>query len=361
MQVRKAMAKYIDDNILDVDLSALAQAKAYREFVKKNKDVLKSVYGDDFNKIFVSPKNFERNFLKPMREYDQKIIQLQSVFGTDANSLNPVFDIVGEIIRSTSAVKETGLLRTRIKFLMETVGDDPVLKEQIKNLTKTFITKDMLKLKRGGSGLWEIEPNALNKILNEGLGPENVLGPRVTFEEVYKDLLGGGKEASEYIGNLKLLNNIIMREQGVAPSGAARKALSEKTLAFPGARFIFRMLIPPLTQKGRRATALNNALNARAGDFMGELIANPKLLDQTIKYTEGKMTAQKYISILSSYSIVSLNDLGNELDHYDEVYKKMNNKKPMTDEIQTTIDDMMNSYRQHLYNPEDYPINRGTE
>ena len=160
----------------------------------------------------------------------------------------------------------------------------------------------------------------------EGLGPEEVLGPRLTFDEVYSSLLGGGKDAKKYTDNLKLLNNIIMREQGVAPSGAAKQALSEKTLAFPGARFIFRMLIPPLTQRGRRATALNNALNARAGDYLGELIADPKLLDQTVRYMDGKITTQKYASMLSAYGIVHIQDLGDELQYYDETLK-INNKK----------------------------------
>ena len=345
MQIRKAMAKHIDDNIFDSNLSTpLQQAKDYRVFVKKNKEVLKAVYGEDYKKMFINQSSFKRNILEPIQQYDNKIVQLKQVFGTDPDSVNPVFDIVNNIIRSSNSSKETGLLSTQIKFLMETVGDDALLKEQITNLTKTFIVKDVLKLRKGGSGQWEIDPNALNRLLYEGLGPEDVLGPRLTFDEVYSSLLGGGKDAKKYTDNLKLLNNILMREQGVDPSGAAKQALSEKTLAFPGARFIFRMLIPPLTQRGRRATALNNALNARAGDYLGELIADPKLLDQTVRYMDGKITTQKYASMLSAYGIVHIQDLGDELQYYDETLK-INNKKKSNEATLDQINSIMNSYR----------------
>ena len=345
MQVRKSMAKYIDDNIFDSNLSTpLQQAKNYRAFLKNNKEVLKAVYGDDFNKMSMNQAAFKRTVLEPIQQYDNKIIQLKQVFGTDPDSVNPVFDIVNNIIRSSNSAKETGLLSTQIKFLMDTVGDDPLLKEQIANLTKTFLTKDVLKLRKGGSGQWEMDPNALNKLLYEGLGPEEVLGPRLTFDEVYSSLLGGGKDAKKYISNLKLLNNVVMREQGVAPSSAAKEALSAKTLAFPGARFVFRMLIPPLTQRGRRATALNNAMNARAGDYLGELISNPKLLDETIRYMDGKITTQKYITMLSAYGIVHLEDLGDELKYYDETLK-INNRKKSNQDTLDQIDSIMDSYR----------------
>ena len=139
MQIRKAMAKHIDDNIFDSNLSTpLQQAQDYRVFVKKNKEVLKAVYGEDYKKMFINQSSFKRNILEPIQQYDNKIVQLKQVFGTDPDSVNPVFDIVNNIIRSSNSSKETGLLSTQIKFLMETVGDDALLKEQITNLTKTF-------------------------------------------------------------------------------------------------------------------------------------------------------------------------------------------------------------------------------
>lgn len=88
--------------------------------------------------MFINQSSFKRNILEPIQQYDNKIVQLKQVFGTDPDSVNPVFDIVNNIIRSSNSSKETGLLSTQIKFLMETVGDDALLKEQITNLTKTF-------------------------------------------------------------------------------------------------------------------------------------------------------------------------------------------------------------------------------
>ena len=127
-----------------------------------------------------------------------------------------------------------------------------------------------------------------------------------------------------------------MRESGVGPSTGAKTALKEGTAAFPGATFLFRMLIPPLTQRGRRATAINRALNARAGDFMAELIAKPKLLDDTLKYMEGKIALNRYVTILSSYGLVSFNDIGEELKYYNTELKT-NKKTIMTNDLKAEL------------------------
>ena len=127
-----------------------------------------------------------------------------------------------------------------------------------------------------------------------------------------------------------------MREAGVGPSTGAKTALRESTAAFPGATFLFRMLIPPLTQTGRRATAINRALNARAGDFMSELVANPKLLDDTLKYMQGKIALNRYVNILTAYGLVSFNDIGEELQYYNTELKT-NKKTTMTDDLKAEL------------------------
>ena len=331
MQIRKSIAKHIDDNILDEGAPALTNIKNYKTFVKENQDVLKAVFGDDFRTMF-NPAGFNR-VVNKINKYDEKILMLKAVY-PDASNTAPVFDIVDDIIRSSKSELETGRTAAKIRFLMDTVGDDVILQEQIQAITKRFITRDMLDLAKGGDGLWKINPEKLNKVLNEGPGPVGLTGQ--TFEEIYVPLLGGNKAAEQYTKNLRLLNNIIMREAGVGPSEGAKIAIKESTAAFPGATFLFRMFIAPLTQTGRRATAINRALNARAGDFMAELVANPKLLDDTLKYMEGKIALNRYVNILSSYGIVSFNDIGEELQYYNTELKT-NKKTTMTDELKAEL------------------------
>tara|TARA_Y100000992_G_scaffold221326_1_gene153499 strand:+ start:1557 stop:4895 length:3339 start_codon:yes stop_codon:yes gene_type:complete len=331
MQIRKAMAKHIDDKILDETAPALTNVKNYKAFVKENQDVLKAVFGDDFKTMF-NPAGFNR-VVNKINKYDEKILMLKSVY-PDASDTAPVFDIVNDIIRSSQSNLETGRTAAKIRFLMDTVGDDLILQEQIQAITKRFITRDILDLTKGGDGLWRINPEKLNKILNEGPGPVGLTGQ--TFEEIYVPLLGGNKAAEQYTKNLRLLNNIIMRESGVGPSTGAKIALKESTAAFPGATFLFRMFIAPLTQTGRRATAINRALNARAGDFMAELVANPKFLDDTLKYMEGKIALNRYVTILSSYGIVSFDDIGEELQYYNTELKT-NKKTIMTNDLKAEL------------------------
>ena len=50
--------------------------------------------------MFMNQSSFKRNILEPIQQYDTKIIQLKQIFGTDPESVNPVFDIVNNIIRT---------------------------------------------------------------------------------------------------------------------------------------------------------------------------------------------------------------------------------------------------------------------
>lgn len=329
MQIRKSIAKHIDDKILDDAASPMVNAKNYRIFFKENKDILKAIYGDDY-KIMFNQNGFKKQIEK-IAEYDEKILMLNSVFRPEGVPSNtPVFDIVNTLIRGSKESLESGRTKAQVRFLMNTVGDNPLLKEQIESITKRFIARDSLELAKGGDGLWKINPEKLNKLLNEGPGPQSLTGQ--TFEEIYTPLLGGGKNATKYVENLRLLNSLIMREAGVGPSQAAQTSVKQSTLAFPGATFIFRMFIAPLTQTGRRATAINNAFNARAGDFMAELVANPALLDDTVKYMEGKISLNKYTIMLTNYGLVNSADISEELKYYDKELK-INKKTNMTDEL----------------------------
>ena len=77
MQIRKAMAKHIDDKILDEGAPALTNVKNYKTFVKENQDVLKAVFGDDFKTMF-NPAGFNR-VVNKINKYDEKILMLKAV------------------------------------------------------------------------------------------------------------------------------------------------------------------------------------------------------------------------------------------------------------------------------------------
>ena len=69
---------------------------------------------------------------------------------------------------------------------------------------------------------------------------------------------------------------------------------------------------------------------------MAELIAKPKLLDDTLKYMEGKIALNRYVTILSSYGLVSFDDIGEELQYYNTELKT-NKKTIMTNDLKAEL------------------------
>ena len=65
---------------------------------------------------------------------------------------------------------------------------------------------------------------------------------------------------------------------------------------------------------------------------MAELVANPALLDDTVKYMEGKISLNKYTIMLTNYGLVNSADISEELKYYDKELK-INKKTNMTDEL----------------------------
>ena len=118
--------------------------------------------------------------------------------------------------------------------------------------------------------------------------------------------------------------------------------------ALPGFKFIQRMLIPPLTQTGRRVTALDNLMNARAEAMIAEMIAKPDLAKQVIASIEGRKSLQNLANFLSAYRNVYLEDFGNELKYYDEEMKqqKIRPRKVVDEKTQEKINQIIEHYGQ---------------
>ena len=119
-------------------------------------------------------------------------------------------------------------------------------------------------------------------------------------------------------------------------------------MPIPGFKFLQRMFIPPLTQTGRRVTALDMLMTKRSQAFIGQMIMDPDLARQTIRYAEGKQTLKNFVAFLSSYNTVYMQDIANELQYYDEEMKrlKINEKGTLTQEVEDILDDIMDGYNQ---------------
>ena len=348
--VQKEVIDYIQRNILGKG-TAKEQSKALREFLDNNQSTLKAIFPQDkFGVLTISNQRTLTNVSKKIEATDKKINILKNTFGVGEDSVNPVYDIVNRIIRASDRDISTGALANDIDFLLNTVKGDKILEQQISQLTKNIILRDIMKLDTTGvAGGFRLDENALNNLLFGKFGPEQLTGPRLTFDDTFGKLLG--KDKKQTIDTLKLINDIAQRE-------TARDTLTEgMTLAskridtnkpLPGFRFLQRMFIPPLTQFGRRTTALDVLMTQRSQAFIGQMLMDPKLAKETIAFAEGRRSLQNFANFLASYGTVYYMDMFNELKYYDAELKKLkiNHRTPVTDEIDEVIKKLTEEYKQ---------------
>jgi len=343
--LQKEMLDHIRNNIIKADNTPLQNNKAVRDFINDHKGTLNAIYKDDFGRVF--NKNSLDRIGKEIAEQDKVINTLKNTFGVEVDAVNPVYDIVNNIIRAGVDTRSTGQLANDIDFLLQTVKGNEVLENQISQLTKNIILRDVLDLRRGADGQFILNPDKLNRFLNEGLGPDELAG-RLTFEETFGKLLG--KDSKDTIQILRLLSGMGQREMGPGITEGLSVALKnvESARALPGFKFIQRMLIPPLTQTGRRVTALDVLMNKRAEAMIGRMVADPKLAKEVIATIEGRKSLQNLANFLSAYNNVYLKDMGNELKYYDEEMKqqKIRPRKVVDEKTQEKINQIIENYGQ---------------
>ena len=348
--VQKEVLDYIQRNVLGKG-TAKEQNEALKQFLDNNQSTLKAIFPQDkFGVLTISNQRTLTNLSKKIEATDKKINILKNTFGVGEDAVNPVYDIVNRIIRASDENISTGALANDIDFLLNTVKGDKVLEQQIRQITKNILLRDIMKLDNTGvAGGFRLDENALNNLLFGKFGPEQLTGPRLTFDDTFGKLLG--KDKKQTLDTLQLINDIAQREM-------ARDTLTEgATLAskridtnkpLPGFKFLQRMFIPPLTQFGRRTTALDVLMTERSQAFIGRMLMDPKLAKETIAFAEGRRTLQNFANFLASYGTVYYNDIANELKYYDTELKKLkiNSRTPVTDEIDEVIKKLTDEYRQ---------------
>ena len=77
------------------------------------------------------------------------------------------------------------------------------------------------------------------------------------------------------------------------------------------------MVIGPLTQMGRRATALTNKSAERARNFIGHMLLDEELFNRSIAFARNRVSKQNFIRYLTAHYSVAAQDMANELKYYD--------------------------------------------
>jgi len=321
LQIQEGLAAYIQREVLDApDLSALQIARQYRKFVKENEGTLRAVFGDkNFASRFYNPKGFDK-VIKGIEKTNEDILRIEARFGM-AQAGDPdkkITNIVESILATGKTQKQSGRILDDIEYLASITKNNPELAEQVAQVTKRYLLSDIITPRQGGG--FEINGASLDKLIKEGFGPEEVVGPRLTFDSFMTPLLGK-KASKEFIENLKTLNSMVQREAGVTPSEGIQKSITGGEYVvgnnIEGSRMLQRLLIAPLTQTGRRITAISSRQAENSRKFIGRMLLDPELFQRTMQFAQGRESTQKFISFLTSYSMVAANDIGNEMKYYD--------------------------------------------
>jgi len=325
LQIQEGLAAYIQREVLsDPDLSAMAIAKKYRQFVKDNEGTLRAVFGDkQFASRFYNKRSFDK-VIKGLEKTNEDILKIQARFGM-VNAGEPdkvITNIVESILAAGKTQKQSGRILEDIEYLALVVKDNPELSEQVAQVTKRYLMQDIVTSRQGGHSA--VDAAGLDRLLKEGFGPEQITGPRLTFDSFMIPLLGK-KDGKEFVKNLKILNTVVQREIGAAPSESVAGALAKGEYGpgsnIEGARMLMRLLLPPLTQTGRRGTALTNRQAENSRKFIGRMLLDPELFERSMKFAQGREKTQRFISFLTSYNMVVANDIGNEMKYYDTTEK----------------------------------------
>ena len=347
--VQREMLDYIKNNVIDPDATGFKQNSQLREFLKKYQGTFNVLFDDFAPKLGDRPKLLKINQLKDIEEdliiNEKQINLLKNTFGVGVDSVNPTYDIVTNIIRGGKTSRETGALLNDIKFLMESVEDNPVLQKQIEQVTKNIILRDVLELIPKQDGMFKISDDRLNRLINEGFGPDEL--SRLGFDDIFKPLLGDN--ADETIEAIRLINTMVQRE-ALVPVVAQPQ---ERFTAVPGFKFLQRMLIPPLTQTGRRVTALDVLMNKRSEAFIGQMLLDPELAKRVVATYEGRLTLQQLSAFLTGYATATgqasyFNDIADELRYYDTEMKRLNipPNRQVGEELETVINNIVDDYQQ---------------
>ena len=315
--IQNGLINHIRKNFLDPSSGQPnVLAKNYKEFIEQNQATLEAVFGKElFEKGFPKTgKAFNENIIEPIEKLNRKYNLLEQKYG-DANPLN----IVSRILDSSPTAKMSGELIDDLDFLddllsMATPAEREILESQIKDGAKKYLVTRMQT-----DGLFD--PNKLNRLFNEGFAPAGMVGDDLSFKGVYRRLLGD--ETDSFFKNLEVIRDMSMREYGQLGSDSAARAAAKEGVIDSGTEYARRFFIPPLTQFGRRMTALDNLIGERNLRFMGKVMSDEKLFQTYIDTITGRKTLNNFIRLLNSYESVYLNDIANTLEYYDTEEKRV--------------------------------------
>ena len=334
--IRNDVAEYISRNYLDTDMAdPLTLAKGYQKFLKEKLPTLEILFPEElFGKLSATKKGFNKNVIKRLENLDKEKSVLASQFGDS----NP-FNIVTRILATGEADKAGGTIISRLDSLERLLkGADPdvkkIIEKDISDATKKYILQRASK-----DGIFDV--NLLNNFMNQGFAPAELVGQNLSFEGVLGRLIQNEKD---FFNNLNVLRDVGMRvQQNIGSKSVLRKQMSQE-LFDPGTEYLRRFFIPPLTQFGRRTTALETIITDRNVRFMGDVLTDERLFKAYIDAIRDTKKLSVLVKILNTERYAHYQDIGSTAKFYDtdEKEQRPSKKQTLTSEMRDEFINLQN-------------------
>tara|TARA_R110001583_G_scaffold11899_9_gene53151 strand:- start:168 stop:3572 length:3405 start_codon:yes stop_codon:yes gene_type:complete len=295
------------------------QNKAYAKFLEKNSDQLKALFPEAQFLKLTNFQEVQEQALKDTAEAAEELAELEKKLGKSPAEFISDFLLQGRSARLTGAAE-----MSRREF-GELIKENPKLRPYVTALTRDFFQKNFETTRTAGDTMFSggLDVNRFIDFIQSGVrsGQEG----SSELGQIFGPLLGK-EEGLKFAKNLRMLAQIL--DRGVRRS--ARSPMSQGPAAnqtiddfLQEMSFAQRILIPPLTQTGRRVTALMMGYRDQAKSDLLEVLADPTKLDILLKNRADQISRRDFYKFLGALAVTREVDIGTETseDTYDRAIK----------------------------------------
>jgi len=326
--LRLSVIEHIRKKVLNPEDDAAKQNKAFREFIRDNEKKMELLFPDKFSagsgdfdfkdlQDFADWSKKQENLIKVST---RKLETLNDILASgETAQLNPVRLIKDFFEADKMQLEEAGTMGN-LRDLSKLADRFPELREAMQGVFVEYMERNLLRPQST-----ELSPDL--KMSTEGFNIDGLLqlvykgyGGSTGLKRMQSDfrLLLGPDMAEHYVRNLRFLAREVDKmnkaQQRLSWVGKGPGDISGKE----GDRTFLRWLMPPLTQAGRRATALVNMMGGASRRHFLEVIADPSKLDALLSLRDRQMDRRTAMKILLLISTNPSEDLGGEIKEFEK-------------------------------------------
>jgi|TARA_A100001515_G_scaffold2896_1_gene2863 hypothetical protein len=289
------------------------QAKKFDKFLSENSRQLSELFGEKFDDLR-SFKELQEQGLAEIEGLKKATQEFEARF--DKEPTNFIRDLLMQ-----GRINVLAGDKAKAEDFQKLISEEyPELRPVVVALTKDFLRTNFIGTKYPyGPGFREAgaiyEPGGFD------------LNGFITFVNSAKDLnalsnvfipLFGEEVGKRYAKDLRILSQLIQRTKRPQIEGASTDQAKQTVRDWTSkVQFSFRMMVPPLTQTGRRLNALTDLWRTRTKRHLLEILADPTKLNELLKDRKRNITFKQYLSFLGGLATARYNVSEDRLEEED--------------------------------------------